>query len=105
MPADLPTTHGVTDGEHARASNLLTEAATTISGPRAAAYGAPSEDYGKVAAMVNALLAPKLAEPLTAADCITIMCCVKLSREANRPARDNMLDLAGYAALKFAVTP
>jgi hypothetical protein len=25
------------------------------------------------------------------------MCCVKLSRQTNKPKRDNMVDLAGYA--------
>jgi hypothetical protein len=77
--------------------SILTEAQEITQGSRRVAYGHPLDDYTRTAAMVSAMLAHKLKEPLTPAEMTQIMCCVKLSRQTNRPARDNMLDLAGYA--------
>lgn len=77
--------------------SILQEAHRLTHGDRGAAYGLPHEDYGRVAQMFNALMAPKLKAPLTAHDMALAMCCVKLSRQVNSPKRDNMVDLAGYA--------
>jgi hypothetical protein len=77
--------------------SILEEAQRLTHGDRGKAYGPPHEDYGKVAQMFNALIGAKLKEPLTAMDMALAMCCVKLSRQAHRWTRDNMVDLAGYA--------
>jgi Domain of unknown function (DUF6378) len=82
--------------------SILEEAQRLTHGERGLAYGPPHEDYGRVAAMFNALMARKLKEPLTPADMALAMCCVKLSRQANSPKRDNMVDLAGYAYVVHA---
>lgn len=77
--------------------SILEEAYRLTHGDRGAAYGPPHKDYEKVAQMFNAVVGHKLKEPLTAMDMALAMCCVKLSRQAHAPKRDNMVDLAGYA--------
>lgn len=77
--------------------SILLEAQEITHGARRAAYGHPADDYQRTAAMVSAMLAHKLKEPITPAEMTMVMCCVKLSRQVNRVGRDNMLDLAGYA--------
>lgn len=77
--------------------SVLTEAEGLVHGDRNAAYGHPLTDYERTAGMVTAMLAHKLKEPLTAEDLGMVMCCVKLSRQAHKPKRDNLVDLAGYA--------
>lgn len=79
------------------AESILEEAHRLTHGDRAKAYGPPHQDYGKVAQMFNALVGHKLKEQLTAMDMAMAMCCVKLSRQAHIPKRDNAVDLAGYA--------
>jgi len=77
--------------------SILLEAQEITHGARAQAYGHVIDDFSRTAAMVSALLAHKLKAPLTPNDITMMMCCVKLSRQANKPGRDNMVDLAGYA--------
>lgn len=77
--------------------SVLVEAQGLVHGDRNVAYGSPLDDYSRTAGMVNAMLAHKLKEPLTAEDLGYVMCCVKLSRQQHAPRRDNMTDLAGYA--------
>jgi Domain of unknown function (DUF6378) len=80
-----------------KTETCLQEAQRLVYGDRGAAYGHPIDDYTRTAGMVSAMLAAKLKEPLTAEDLCMVMCCVKLSRQVNKPKRDNMVDLAGYA--------
>lgn len=83
--------------EKAARNSVLTEADGLVHGDRNAAYGHPLDDFSRTAGMVSAMLGHKLKEPLTAEDVILIMCQVKISRQINKPKRDNMVDLAGYA--------
>jgi hypothetical protein len=76
--------------------SILQEAHRLTHGDRGSAYGPPTDDYGRTAALVSALLAHKLKEPLTAAEMAMAMICVKLSRQVHKPKRDNMVDAAGY---------
>jgi len=75
----------------------LQEAQRLVYGERGEQYGHPFDDYTRTAGMVSSMLAHKLREPLTAEEMILVMCCVKISRQINKPKRDNMADLAGYA--------
>jgi hypothetical protein len=76
--------------------SVLTEAQGLVHGDRNASYGPPIEDFGRTAGMVSAMLAHKLKEPLTAEEVGLFMVCVKLSRQINKPKRDNCVDGAGY---------
>ena len=78
--------------------NILEEANELVNGARQASYGHPIDDFTRTAGMISAMLGHKLKEPLSPEDVGLIMCCVKLSRQVNRPKRDNLVDLAGYAA-------
>lgn len=77
--------------------SILQEAQRLTHGDRNKDYGHPLDDYTKNAGLINALFAHKLREPFTAAEVALIMVGVKLSRQVNRPKRDNMVDAAGYA--------
>jgi len=76
---------------------ILQEAQRLVHGDRQAAYGHPYDDYARTARMWEAILGlpPYRITPSTA--CL-MMAAVKISRQVNKPKRDNMTDLAGYAA-------
>jgi hypothetical protein len=76
--------------------SILIEAHNLVHGDRGADYGHPLDDFSRTAAIASVLLAGKLAAPLEAEDVALIMVAVKLSREVNRPKRDNLVDGAGY---------
>lgn len=80
-------------------STILSEAEALVYGDRGKAYGHPSDDYGRTAALMTAIFRHKLkdGESITAQDAILAMICVKVSREVNLPGVDNRRDLAGYA--------
>lgn len=72
---------------------ILEEAQRLVDGPRGQAYGHPVEDFGRTAQIVSAIL----GVPISAHQIPLIMMAVKLSRHTNKPKRDNMTDIAGYA--------
>jgi hypothetical protein len=82
--------------------SILQEAHRLTHGNRNADYGHPLDDYTRTAALVSALFAHKLTEPLTADEMALAMVCVKLSRQAHKPKRDNMVDAAGYCWVAHA---
>lgn len=76
--------------------SVLLEAQSLVHGNRGADYGHPLDDYTRTAGMVSAMLAHILKRPIQADEMIQIMICVKLSRQVNKPKRDNTVDGAGY---------
>lgn len=93
MPCGAPTTR-----EQPDRLSILQEADLLVNGPRQADYGHPRDDFARTAALVNVVLARKLVQALEPQDVALFMVCVKLSRECNRPKRDNRVDAAGYLA-------
>jgi hypothetical protein len=79
--------------------NILKEANSLVHGDRGAAYGHPYIDYDCTAKMWQALIKRRYAIdiPLTPDFACLMMIAVKLSREAGKPKRDNLVDAAGYA--------
>jgi hypothetical protein len=79
--------------------NILEEANSLVHGDRGAAYGHPIVDYECTAAMWQALIKRRYGVdvPLTPDFACLMMVAVKLSREAGKPKRDNLVDAAGYA--------
>lgn len=88
--------------------SILSEALALVYGARSDAYGHPSDDYQRTGVIWGALLrdwalangeALKSGPVAVPADlaCL-LMIAVKLSREVNRHGRDNLVDIAGYAA-------
>lgn len=75
------------------ARSILSEAESLVYGDRGRDYGPPWEDYGRTAEIFNAIT----GRDLTAAEAITFMVAVKLSRTAVSPRkRDHYVDAAGY---------
>lgn len=74
--------------------NILEEANSLVHGARQGDYGHPLDDFSRTAKMWSAILGHEVT-PEQVGLC---MCAVKLSRQVNKPKRDNLVDLAGYAA-------
>lgn len=84
-------------------TSVLTEANKLVNGKRDVQYGIPYLNWGDTAEMMTAYLHATKKLPrdkkLDAHDAALLMQCVKLSREGNLRSRDNILDMAGYAAV------
>lgn len=79
--------------------SAVEEAQRLVHGNRGSDYGHPLDDFEKTAGMLNSLFRGRFYpyKELIAEDIGKIQICVKLSREENRPKRDNRVDIAGYA--------
>lgn len=79
--------------------SILQEAQRLVHGDRGASYGHPYVDYECTADIWNSLIKRRYGVdvPLTPDFACLMMIAVKLSREAGKPKRDNLVDAAGYA--------
>lgn len=71
---------------------ILQEAQRLVHGNRGADYGHPLDDFGKTARLWSVILGTKVTEEQVA----LCMVAVKISRQINKPKRDNIVDGAGY---------
>jgi len=65
-------------------------------------YGTPQQNFDRIAALWNVILAGKLGHDyeISAADVAMMMVAIKLARLIETPEhKDSAIDLAGYAAL------
>ena len=69
------------------------EAERLVHGARNRAYGHPSQDFARTGRLWGAILGIEDIAPETVGLC---MAALKISREVNKPARDNRVDAAGY---------
>ena len=100
-PNALP--YGTSDSLEECSVNV--EAEKIINGARRGDYGHPFDDYTRVARMVNGLFSHKFkpGHEFIAEELPLVMECIKLSREVNRPKRDNRVDGAGYWGVKHMI--
>lgn len=76
------------------------DARSLVDGPRSAAYGAPPDSMRRIALAWSAVL----DRPVTAREVALCMAALKICREANRPKRDNRVDLIGFAIIADMVS-
>lgn len=74
-------------------SSILEEAMKITSDDRPSAYGSPAENHGKTAAFWSAYLGVQIS----ARQVCMMNILQKISRDTHSPARDNLVDIAGYA--------
>ena len=79
--------------------DVLDEAKTIVYGERTDQYGAPERAFGAIAAIWNVQLQDYLKKPIEPHVAAEMMCGLKLARQSKNHKRDNLVDLAGYAAL------
>jgi len=72
--------------------SILTEAEKLVNGDRQADYADPVQNF-KLIAMIATCLTGETMTPIM---CCKVMQAVKLSREAYKHKRDNLVDLVGY---------
>jgi len=75
-----------------KADSALLEAHGLVHGNRQVDYGHPLDDFTKTATIWSAIL----GTPVSPEQVALCMVGVKISREVNRPKRDNRVDGAGY---------
>jgi len=85
----------MSDATIERHETILEEAQRLVYGDRQEAYGHPFDDFSRTGRMWGAILGIEDVSPEKVALCLAA---VKISRECNAPKRDNLTDLAGYAA-------
>lgn len=78
-----------------QSESIAAEAERLVTGDRREAYGEVRESFAAVAASWSGILRSKV-KPEQVCQC---MIALKLHREANRPKRDNRVDIIGYALL------
>ena len=79
--------------------SVVEEAQEVVSGARAHSYGKPIDNHGCTADLWQSYLARKydgVDFTLTAEDVCMMNILQKISRHANRPKRDNLVDIVGY---------
>lgn len=73
--------------------NILQEADKLVNGDRNKDYGGVKEDFDRIAQMWSAIF----GIDITGDQVPLAMIAVKMSRQANKNKRDNIVDIAGYA--------
>ena len=81
-------------------SELLAEAESLVTGPRANDYGDAAINHLRIADLWNVWIANRAVPgPISAYDAAMMMALVKFARCQHRPATESHIDIAGYAAV------
>ena len=81
-------------------SELLAEAESLVTGPRANDYGDAAINHLRSAALWNVWIGNReIPGPISAYDAAMMMALVKFARGQHRPATESHIDIAGYAAV------
>lgn len=90
----IPCVNAITREPVTLPESILAEADRIVAADRQSDYGHPIEDFTRTGRMWGAILGvPWDVPPEKVAMC---MVAIKLSRECNKPKRDNRVDAAGY---------
>ena len=81
-------------GNPGEVRSILAEAGDVVHGARRKEYGSPLENHTRTARLWSAYL----GADVTAEDVCMLNALQKISRQKHAPKRDNLVDLAGYAA-------
>ncbi len=76
---------------------ILKKAQQIVEGPRRKSYGDPKKNMSRVASLWTAYLSGR--SEIRPQDVAMMMVLFKVSREANAPNYDNLVDIAGYTAI------
>ena len=78
---------------------VIQEAQRVVDGARQTHYGHPYDNHSNTAELWTSYLRRRglLMAPLIARDVCMMMVLLKVSRDANLPKRDNLVDIVGYA--------
>ncbi len=89
--------------------SILKDAYNIINGERQDQYGSPEDSFALIANLWNAYLdyrytkvntiSPGTKSIIRPRDVAMLMVLFKVARENNNPKKDNLVDIAGYAAL------
>ena len=95
---DAPTGDATAGDAFAFARNIALEAIDIVTGDRRKAYGLPTVTHSRSARVYEAITGASLGETDTekAESVCLINIAQKLSRQANRSERDNLVDIIGY---------
>lgn len=79
--------------------NILEEALRIVDGDRGKFYGHPLDNHGNTAEFWAAYLERRFGVKVTlnARDVCLMQILLKVSRDANMPKEDNLVDICGYA--------
>lgn len=85
--------------EMPKKKSVCQEADELVSGARQSTYGHPFQNFTETAQIWQAILGRKLAPGarITPEEVGLCMIGVKIAREVNKPKRDNLVDICGYA--------
>jgi hypothetical protein len=84
----------VTSQAEGKPQTILQEAQSVVYGDRQADYGSVTENFNNVAKLWSVILKTDVS-PRQVALCMVQL---KIAREMNKPKRDNLVDICGYAA-------
>ena len=76
-------------------TEILHQAQALITGDRQAQYGDAQDSFTRIAGLWSAYL----GSPVSPRDTAVMLVLLKCSRERNTRQADNLIDIAGYAAL------
>jgi hypothetical protein len=79
------------------AADLLTEAATLVSGAKQSEHGSPEDTFRRIAALWSAYLDREVSPT----DVCQLMVLLKIGRALARPKKDDYLDSVGYGSLAY----
>lgn len=87
------------DSECCCSESILEEAQRIVRGERQTDYADPVINFKRISDIASAVR----GKDLDMLDCVTVQIATKLARQQNKHKRDNLVDLAGYAYIWYAI--